>query len=69
MKARQGEADVKVISGAAMSEAVLPANVEVNGAQVGVTFDGTFALVNCQPAIATEEGSIEEGSIVEIYGE
>ena len=31
-KARQGEADVKVISGAAMSEAVLPANVEVNGA-------------------------------------
>merc|ERR1712151_1361586 len=39
------------------AEAIIPASVEVNGAPVGVTFDGTVALVNGQPVIATEEGS------------
>ena len=59
-----GEAVVEVISEATTSEAILPASVEVNGVPVDVTFDGTVALVNFQPMIATEEGST-----VEIDGE
>ena len=38
----------------------MPASVEVNGESVGVTFDGTVALVNGQPVIATAEGSTIE---------
>ena len=41
-----------------LSEAILLASVEVNGAQVDVTFDETVALVNRQPVIATPEDSI-----------
>ena len=35
----------------------MPANFQVNGALVGVTFDGTVALMNGQSVIATPEGS------------
>ena len=36
-----------------MSEAVVPTSVEVNGDSSGVPFDGTVALVDCHPVIAT----------------
>jgi len=38
--------------------AIFPASVELNGAPVGVTFDGTVALTNGQPVIFTPYGSI-----------
>ena len=41
----------------AVSEAILPTSVEVNGEPVGVTFDGSVALVDGHPVVATPEGS------------
>ena len=39
------------------SEAILPTIVEVSGSPVDITFDGTDALTNGHPVIATAEGS------------
>ena len=41
----------------ATSEAVLTTSVEVNGEPVGVTLDGSVALVDGHPVVATPEGS------------
>ena len=43
-----------VAEGEVVSEAILLASVEVNEESVAVTFDGTYALVNDHPLIATD---------------
>ena len=47
-----------VSEGEEASEAVVPTNVEVNGESSGVPFDGTIALVDGHPVIATISGTV-----------
>jgi len=55
-----------VAEGGVTSEAVVPESVEVNRESVTVKFDGTVALVNICPVIATDEGytvEIDKGEV------
>ena len=55
---REFKAKFSVPEGEEFSEAVVPTSVELNGDSSGVPFDGTVALVDGHPGIATVSATV-----------